>query len=72
MGDAFVHMDVSAVIALMANTSLADEFVGLDAPGRVRAAQRWMDAECDIGTIDETVDVVRGGEETSACFFLRF
>lgn len=57
------HMDVSAVVAMMANASLADEFVGVDAPGRVRAAQRWMDAENDVGAIDETVDMVLDGED---------
>eukprot|EP00170_Pyropia_yezoensis_P000341 contig_1999_g342 len=34
------HMDVSGIVAMMANASLADEFLGVDAPGRVRAAQR--------------------------------
>eukprot|EP00170_Pyropia_yezoensis_P000340 contig_1998_g341 len=56
------HMDVSGIVAMMANALLADEFVGVDAPGRVRAAQRWMDAENDVGAIDETVDMVLDGE----------
>lgn len=56
-------MDVSAIVAMMANASLADEFVGVDAPRRVRAAQQWMDAENDVATIGETVDMVLDGEE---------
>lgn len=57
------HMDVSAVVALMANTSLADELMGVDTPDRVRAAQRWMDAESDVAAIEETMDMVLDGEE---------
>lgn len=33
------HMQVSDIVAVMANASLAEEFMGLDAPGRVSATQ---------------------------------
>lgn len=32
------HMDISAIVDTIANASLADEVLGVDAPGRVRAA----------------------------------
>eukprot|EP00170_Pyropia_yezoensis_P000342 contig_2000_g343 len=48
----------AGIVAMIANASLADEYVEVDAPGRVRAAQRWIDAENDVGAIDETVEMV--------------
>lgn len=56
---------VSDVVAPMANVSLAEECAGVDAPGRVRAARRWLAAESDVEAIDETVDIALNGEDDS-------
>lgn len=56
------HMDVSGIMASMAHVSLAEEFEGVDASDRVRAAHRWLAAVSDARAIDETVDMVLDGE----------
>lgn len=58
-----VHMDVSDIIALMANTSLADEFDGVSHAGREEAARLWLNAEDDCEAIGATVDMVVLSEE---------
>lgn len=58
-----VQIVVPGMVALMANASLAEEFEGVEAPGKVRAAHRWLAAKSDATAIDETVDMVLNGEE---------
>lgn len=53
--------DESAVVALMANASLAAEVTGVDPTGRTQAPRRWLVAESDVEAVDETVDVVLAG-----------
>lgn len=57
------HTDVSDVVALLANASLEEEFVGLGDEDRAQAVRRWLTAEDDVGAIDETVDMVLSGED---------
>lgn len=65
------HIVVSDNAALMAKTSLADELTGVDARGRMRAVQLWIDAERDSDAVDETVDMVMDGEEDTSESFAR-
>jgi len=51
-------MDVSHVVAMMANTSLEHEFDGLSGQEQVLAVRRWLTAETDVEAIDHTVGTV--------------
>lgn len=57
------HTDVSDVEALLANTSLEDEFVGVRDEDRAQAVRRWLAAEDDVGAMDGTVDMVLSWED---------
>ena len=52
------HMDVSHLVAMMANTSLEHEFDGLSGQEQVLAVRRWQTAETDVESIDQTVHMV--------------
>jgi len=53
------HMDVSHLVAMMANTSLEHEFDGLSGQEQVvLAVRRWLTAESDVEAIDQTVHMV--------------
>jgi len=56
------HQDVSELVALMANTSMAAKFDGLTESARASALRRWLRAEDDAAAVDETVDMVLAGE----------
>jgi len=58
------HMDVSHLVAMMANTFLEHEFDGFSGPKQVRAVRRWLTAETDVEAIDQTVHMVlTGGDD---------
>lgn len=57
------RMDVSEVVAFMANASLAEELVSVDAPARARAAQLWLFSQSEADAIDDTVDMGANGED---------
>jgi len=58
------HMDVSHLVAMMANTSLEHEFDGLSGQEQVLAVRRWLTAEIDVEAIDQTVHIVlTGGDD---------
>lgn len=57
------HMAVSDIVAMMANVSLSEEFQSMEASDRARAVRRWLAAEDDLEAIDETMDMVLGGED---------
>ena len=56
------HQDVSELVALMANTSMAAELDGLSESARASAFLKWLRAEDDAAVVDETVDMVLAGE----------
>jgi len=58
------HMDVSHLVAMLANTSLEHEFDGLSGQEQVLAVRRWLTAETDVEAIDQTVHMVlTGGDD---------
>jgi len=57
------HTDVSDLVALMANTTLSEEFGGMSTADREDAVRRWLAAEDGCGAVDETVDLVLAGED---------
>jgi len=58
------HMDVSHLVAMMANTSLEHEFDGLSVQEQVLAVRRWLTAETDVEAIDQTSHMVlTGGDD---------
>ena len=58
------HMDVSHLVAMMANTSLEHESDGLSGQEQVLAVRRWLTAETDVEAIDQTVHMVlTGGDD---------
>jgi len=58
------HMDVSHLVAMIANTSLEHEFDGLRGQEQVLAVRRWLTAETDVEAIDQTVlMVLTGGDD---------
>jgi len=56
------QQDVSELVALMANTSMAAEFDGITESTRASALRRWLRAEDEAAAVDETVDMVFAGE----------
>jgi len=58
-------MDVSQLVAMMANTSLEHAFDGLSGQEQVLAVRRWLTAVTDVEAIDQTVHMVLtgGGDE---------
>ena len=57
-------MDVSQLVAMMANTSLEHEFDGLSGQEQVMAVRRWLTAETDVEAIVQTVHMVlTGGDD---------
>jgi len=57
------HMDVSHLVAMMADTSLEHEFDGLSGQEQVLAVRRWLTAETDVEAIDQTVHMVMAGRD---------
>jgi len=58
------HMDVSHLVAMMANTSLEHEFDGLSGQEQVLAVRRWLTAETEVEAIDQTFHMVlTGGDD---------
>jgi len=58
------HMDVSHLVAMMANASLEHEFDGLSGQEQVvLAVRRWLTAESDVEAIDQTVHMVLIGRD---------
>ena len=58
------NLDVSHLVAMMANTSLEHEFHGLSGQEQVLAVRRWLTAETDVEAIDQTVHMVlTGGDD---------
>jgi len=58
------HMDVSHLVAMMANTYLKHEFDGLSGQEQVLAMRRWLTAETDVEAIDHTVHMfLTGGDD---------
>jgi len=57
------HMDVSSLVAMMANTTLEHEFEGVSGPDQAQAMRRWPVAETDVEAIDQTVDMVLAGAD---------
>jgi len=51
-------MDVSHLVAMMANTSLEHVFDGLSGQEQVLAVPRWLTAEIDAEAIDQTVHMI--------------
>jgi len=57
-------MDVSHLVAMMANTSLEHESDRLSGQEQVLAVRRWLTAETDVKAIDQTVHMVlTGGDD---------
>jgi len=52
-----IYMDVSDLVALMANTSMSEEFTSVTESARASAV-RWLRAEDDAAAVDQTVDMV--------------
>lgn len=50
--------DVSDLVALLANTALAEEFDGVTEKARAAAMRQWLRAENDAVALDETVEVI--------------
>lgn len=50
-------------MALLAKTSLEDEFVGVRREDRTHALRRWLAAEDDAAAIDKTVSMVLNGKD---------
>lgn len=57
------HMDVSDIVAFMANATISEEFEGVGDSEREVAARQWLTAEEDIEAIGATVDMVVLSEE---------
>jgi len=58
------HMDVSHLVAMMANTSLEHEFDRLSGQEQVLAVRRWLTAETAVEAIDQTFHMVlTGGDD---------
>jgi len=58
------HMDVSHLVAMMANTSLEHEFAGLSVQEQFLERRRWLTAETDVYAIDQIVHMVlTGGDD---------
>jgi len=51
------------VVSLLANTGLADEFMGVSEEERGRAVERWFFVEDDVSTIAQEVDMVLAEED---------
>jgi len=57
------HMDVSSLVAMMANTTLQHEFEGVSGPDQAQAMRRWLVAETDVEAIYQTVEMVLVGAD---------
>ena len=57
------HMDVSSLVAMMANTTLEHEFEGVSGPDQAQAMRRWLVAETEVEAMDQTVDMVLAGAD---------
>jgi len=51
------YVDVSDLVAQMANTSMSEEFTGVTESARASAVRRWLRAEDDAAVVDQTVDM---------------
>jgi len=57
------NLDVSSLVAMMANTTLEHEFEGVSGPDQAQAMRRWLVAETDVEAIDQMVDMVLAGAD---------
>ena len=57
------HMNVSHLVAMMANTSMEQEFDGISGQEQVLAVRHWLTVETDVEPIDLTVHMVLTGED---------
>jgi len=51
-------LDVSSLVAMMANTTLQREFESVCGQEHAQVMRRWVVAETDVEAVDETGDVV--------------
>jgi len=56
-------LDVSSLVAMMANTTLHREFESVSGKDHAQVMRRWVVAETDVEAVDETVDVVLAGAD---------
>jgi len=57
-------MDVSHLVAMMANTSLEHVFDGLSVQEQVLAVRRWLTTETDVEASDQTIHLIlTGGDD---------
>jgi len=58
------HMDVSHLVAMMANTFLEHVFDGLSGQEQVLAVRCWLTTETDVEASDQTVYMIlTGGDD---------
>jgi len=57
------NLDVSSLVAMMANTTLQHEFKSVSGQDHVQVMRRWVVAETDVDAVDVTVDVVVAGAD---------
>lgn len=58
-----IHSDVSQIVALLANSSLREDFEWLTPCERADAVEGWLAAEDDHDAVDQTVDMVLAGKD---------
>jgi len=56
-------LDVSSLVAMMANTTLQREFESVSGQNHAQVMRRWVVAEADVEAVDVTVDVVLAGAD---------
>jgi len=57
------NLDVSCLVAMMANTTLQCEFESVSGEDHSQVMRRWVVAETNVEAIDEKVDVVLAGAD---------
>jgi len=57
------NLDVSSLVAVMANTTLQREFESVSGQDHAQVMRLWVVAETDVEAIDVTDDVVLAGAE---------
>jgi len=57
------HVDVSSLVAMIANTTLEHEFEGVRGQDQAQAVRRWLVAETDVEAMYQTVDMVLAGAD---------
>jgi len=56
-------LDVSSLVAMMANTTLQREFESESGQDHAQVMRRWLVAETDVEAIDQMVDMVLAGAD---------